>query len=67
MMPHRVPLFLPIPDSRVMSPDSRGLAAFRIAGPDVCMQRSCPIDIIPPQLNLQPPGDKEFEGVIGFV
>jgi hypothetical protein len=31
------------------------------------VQRSLPIDIIPPQLNLQRPGDEEFESIIGFV
>jgi hypothetical protein len=31
------------------------------------MQRAFPIDIIPPQLDLQPPGDEELEGVVGFV
>ena len=52
---------------RVMSPDSQWFVGIGIDGPDVCMQRSFPIDIIPPQLNLQPPGDEEFEGIVGFV
>jgi hypothetical protein len=50
-----------------MSPDSKRFAGIGIDGPDICMLRSFPIDIISSQLNLQPPGDKEFEGVVGFV
>ena len=53
--------------SRIMSPHSQGFAGIMVDGPDIRMQRSFPIDIISSQLNLQPPGDKEFEGVVGFV
>jgi hypothetical protein len=52
-----------------MSPYSSifpGLGGIMVNGPSLCMQRSFPIDIIPPQLNLQPPGDKELEGVVSF-
>ena len=52
---------------RIMSPYSKRFAGVGIDGPDIRMQRSFPIDIISSQLNLQPPGDKEFEGVVGFV
>jgi hypothetical protein len=44
-----------------------GLGGIGIDGPDLCMLRSFPIDIISPQFNLQPPGDEEFESIVGFV
>jgi len=44
-----------------------GLGGIGVDGPDVRMLRSFPIDIIPPQPNLQPPGEEEFKGIVGFV
>jgi len=46
---------------------SRGWCGIGIDGPDIYMQRAFPIDIIPPQLNLQPPREEELEGIVGFV
>ena len=46
--------FLPI---RPTGPSLRRFAGIMIDRPDFRTQRSFPIDIISPQLNLQPPGD----------
>jgi hypothetical protein len=49
------------------APDSQRLGGIGVDGPDVCMLRAFPMVIIPPQLNLQPPGEEEFKGIVGFV
>jgi len=56
--------FFPI---RPPGPSFRRGSGIRVDRPVFRMQNSFPIDIIPPQLNLQPPGDEEFEGMVGFV
>jgi len=52
-------------------PYSRGWAALGSMGQDNGDRfKPVPIiliDIIPPQPNLQPPGEEEFESIVGFV
>jgi len=31
------------------------------------VEAAFPMDIIPPQPNLQPPGEEELESIVGFV
>jgi hypothetical protein len=52
---------------RPASPSFRGFAGIMINGPDICIFQLFPVDKISPQPNLQPPGDEEFECVVGFV
>jgi hypothetical protein len=51
---------------RPASPSFRRFAGIMIDGPDVFMGSPFPPDKISPQPDLQPPGDEEFESVVGF-